>query len=192
MPDVAPSIDVTDRDFEAMFLRLQKLVKSVFPTWTDFAASNFGVIELKLFCFVFDVLAFYQENQAAEAFIATATQRRNLLNLAKLMGYQPPGASASQTTVVVTFAAPVQATTVVAAGRTVRTAEVTEPIVFQVLTEATIPAGDSEISLLVEHSTSHEETFASTNLANQEITLGATPFLDDGLYVEAGNDKLIV
>jgi hypothetical protein len=187
MPDVAPSIDVTDRDFDSMFLRLQKLVKSVFPTWTDFSAANFGVVELKLFCFVLDVLGFYQENQAAEAFIPTATQRRNLLNLAKLVGYQPPGASAAQTTVVVAFASPLQASTIIAAGRTVRTAEVTEPVVFQVLSDATALAGDTQVSLLVEHSTSHEETFASTNLANQEITLGATPFLDDGLYVEAGN-----
>ena len=43
-----------------------------------------------------DVLAFYQERLANESFLRTATERRSILELARLIGYQPsPGVAAS-------------------------------------------------------------------------------------------------
>lgn len=45
---------------------------------------------------VADVLCFYQDRYANEAFLATATQRRSILRLAELVGYHPrPGLSAT-------------------------------------------------------------------------------------------------
>ena len=43
-----------------------------------------------------DVLTFYQERIANEGYLRTATERRSVLELARLVGYQPrPGVAAS-------------------------------------------------------------------------------------------------
>ena len=60
-------------------LRLRNLVRSVFPEWTDFNVASFGNILVELYAFVGDVLAYYQDNQARESRIATATQRGETL-----------------------------------------------------------------------------------------------------------------
>src|SRR5690606_22568338 len=84
--------DLTDRDFESILRREQNLVRSVFPDWTDFNTPSFGNILLELFAFVGENLSFYQDAQAAESRIVTATQRKNVIALAKLLGYKLPGA----------------------------------------------------------------------------------------------------
>jgi len=89
------TLDYTDRDFDSIQLRLQSLIRSVFPDWTDFNVANFGDILLDLFSHVGDVLGKYQDGQARESRIVTATQRRNVLALVKLLGYRAQGARAS-------------------------------------------------------------------------------------------------
>lgn len=184
-----PSTDYTDRDFDSIRLRLQMLARSVFPQWTDFNISNFGNTLVDLFAFVLDVLALYQENQAGEAFIATATQRRSLIALAKLLGYSPPSASPAQADVVLSLAEPPIGNVTIPAGATFRTAEVTDPIIFQLLTAVTFLAGMTppQITATVENSTSYQDVFNSTNLANQEIELAAVPYIDLTAVVVAAN-----
>jgi uncharacterized phage protein gp47/JayE len=60
------------------------------------AGASYGTMLVELWAYVADVLAFYQEQIANEAFIGTATQRSSLFRLAELIGYRPkPGASGS-------------------------------------------------------------------------------------------------
>lgn len=70
--------DYTDKDFDSLRLRLQSLVRSVFPAWSDFNVADFGNILLELYAFAGDALTFYQDNQARESRLLTATQRKNL------------------------------------------------------------------------------------------------------------------
>jgi hypothetical protein len=189
MAQLAQATDYTDKDFDSLRLRLQNLVRSVFPDWTDFNVANFGNVLLELFAFVGDLLAFYQDNQARESRIATATQRKNLIALTKLLGFRPAGARAATVDAVFTLAAVPAAPVTIKAGTRVRTASVTDPIVFQLLDDVTIPAGASPPSALgtLEHSTRQEELFASTGLPNQEVVLLTAPFLDGSAEVSAGN-----
>ncbi len=189
MAQLAQATDYTDKDFDSLRLRLQNLVRSVFPDWTDFNVASFGNILLELFAFVGDLLAFYQDNQARESRIATATQRKNLIALTKLLGFRPAGARAATTDAVFTLAAVPAAAVVIRGGSRVRTASVTDPVIFQVLADVTIPAGASPPTTTgtLEHSQSQEELFASTGLPNQELVLPSTPFLDGSAVVSAGN-----
>jgi hypothetical protein len=91
---LAHAKDYTDKDFDSLRLRLQSLVRSVFPDWTDFNIASFGTI-LELYAFVLDVLVVYQDNQARESRLLTATQRKNLIALCKLLGFRPAGARAA-------------------------------------------------------------------------------------------------
>ncbi|MBN1772099.1 MAG: t4-like baseplate wedge, partial [Deltaproteobacteria bacterium] len=179
MTQATRTTDFTDKDFDSLRLRLQNLVRSVFPEWTDFGVANFGNLLLELYAFVGDVLVFYQDNQARESRIATATQRKNLIALAKLLGFRPAGARAATAEVAFSLAAPPAAPVPIHRGTRVKTASVTEPIAFQLLADLTIPSGADPptITGVVEHSESQEELFTSTGFPNQEVVLPATPYL---------------
>jgi len=183
------SLDYTDKDFDSLRLRLQNLIRSVFPDWTDFNVASFGNILLELFAFVGDVLAFYQDNQARESRIITATQRKNIIALAKLLGFQLAGARAATADVQLTLGEPPAADVTLPAGTVVRTQEVTDPVRFQLLAPVTIfKAADPPVATgTVENSEPQDELFESTGLANQEFLLTFTPFLDGSARVTAGN-----
>ncbi|HVW29230.1 MAG TPA: hypothetical protein VHC69_27880 [Polyangiaceae bacterium] len=189
MAQLAQATDYTDKDFDSLRLRLQNLVRSVFPEWTDFNVASFGNILIELFAFVGDLLAFYQDNQARESRIATATQRKNLIALTKLLGFRPAGARAATADALFTLGAVPTAPVTLRAGTRVRTASVTDPIVCQLLEDVTIPASASPPLAMgtLEHSELQEELFASSGLPNQEVVLPATPFLDGSAAVAAGN-----
>jgi hypothetical protein len=189
MAQLAQATDYTDKDFDSLRLRLQNLVRSVFPEWTDFNVANFGNVLVELYAFVGDLLAFYQDNQARESRIATATQRKNLIALTKLLGFRPAGARAATADAVFTLAAIPAAPVTLRAGTRVRTASVTDPVVCQLLEDVLIPAGASPPTATgtLEHSEPQEELFTSSGLPNQEVVLPATPFLDGSAIVSAGN-----
>jgi hypothetical protein len=186
---LSQATDYTNKDFDSLRLRLQGLVRSVFPDWTDFNVANFGNILLELYAFVGDVLTFFQDNQARESRLLTATQRKNLIALTKLLGFRPAGARAATVEEVFTLAAPPAADVVLPQGTQVRTASISDPAVFQLLGDVVIPAGASPpiATGTLEHSAPQDELFASTGLPNQEVLLPATPYLDGSAQVSAGN-----
>lgn len=63
---------------------------------TTRAASDPAIAWLDAWAIVADVLTFYQERLANEGYLLTATERRSILELARLVGYRPrPGVAAS-------------------------------------------------------------------------------------------------
>jgi len=71
------------------------------PGWRASVSQDYATTVAELWAYVADILTFYQERIANEAFIRTATQFDSLIRLAELVGYRPdPGASA---TAVVAF-----------------------------------------------------------------------------------------
>ncbi len=67
------------------------------PEWRPTASGpDYGTVLVELWAYVADVLTFYQEQLANEAFLGTATQRESLVRLAQLVDYRPaPGAAAT-------------------------------------------------------------------------------------------------
>jgi len=185
------SVDYTDTDFDSLRVRLFKLIRSVFPAWTDENVSNFGNLLVELYCFVGDVLGFYQDNNAIESRIVTASQRKSLLGLVKLLGFVPPGASAATVSVTLSIPAPVAGAVTIPLGDFVRTRDVTGAVRFQLLAAAVIPAGSTSIAVDVENSVNAQDVFTSTGLANQEFVLSATPYLDDSSQVVAADGAYV-
>ena len=183
------NVDYSDKDFDALRARMIKLIRSVFPTWTDFDVANFGNLLMELFCFVGDVFTFNQDGAAREGFTATATQRKSMIALARKYGYQIPGPAAATATLEVTLPAVPSADVVFNVGQEVRTPEVTEPVRFQLTEQLTIAAGTNPPTgeVQVEHSKTHSQTFAASALAGQDVILDKTPFLDGSAEVEASN-----
>jgi hypothetical protein len=72
---------------------------SALPALRNFTSrvdDDLSIALLDAWAAVLDVLTFYQERIANEGFLRTATERRSLLELARLIGYEPrPGVAAS-------------------------------------------------------------------------------------------------
>jgi hypothetical protein len=183
------SIDYTDKDFDALRARLVALVGSVFPEWSDFSVASFGTVLLEMYAFVGDVLGFYLDGQARESRLSTATQRRNVIALARMLGYRLHGAQAATAVLSFRLGKPPAADVVLPAGAVIRTQEVTEPVRFQLLADVTIPAGASPpvATGLAEHSKTRTQLFDSAGLAFLDVVLDFTPYLDGSVTVTAGN-----
>lgn len=183
------SPDYTDKDFDALRARLIALVRSVFPDWSDFSVASFGNVLLEMYAFVGDVVTFYLDNQARESRLVTATQRKNVIALARMLGYRLHGAQAATAEVTFTLARPPTADVVLPAGAAVRTQEVTEPVRFQLLADVLIPAGAEppEASGVVENSEARKQLYDARGLADLDVTLDHTPYLDGSAVVSAAN-----
>lgn len=184
---VPANLDYTDRDFDAIRVRLHALIRSVFPEWTDFNVANFGNILLELFGWVGDVLGFYQDGQARESRISTATQRKNILALVKLIGYRAQGARAAAVEETFTLAEMAEADVTLPKGTKVSTADVTDAVSFQLLEDLVIPAGTTSATVTVENSESFVRTFVSSGLPNQSFVFPDSPYVDDSAIVSADN-----
>lgn len=185
---LGPSTDYTDKDFDSLNARLDNLIGSAFPTWTETERANFGNMLKELFAFVGDVLTKYQDNQAAEAFLGRVTQRKNILALCKLIGFEPRGNTASTVELVVTLAAALAGDTTIAARTRAKTESITDPVIFEFVEAVTISAGAvGPVVVTAEHAELKEEIFTSTGLPNQELRLASTPYLDDSLTITAAN-----
>jgi hypothetical protein len=186
---VPASLDYTDKDFASLRLRLQALVRSVFPQWTDQNTASFGNLLLELYAFVGDVLTFYQDNQAREARLVTATQRKNVINLAKMLGYAPAGAQAAIATETLTLSAPPIAQVTIPKGTIIQTASITAPVLFQLTADAVFAAALSPpvLQVTVENSATSIDTFDSTGLPGQSVVLSRTPYLEGSTTISAGD-----
>lgn len=185
MAALPASVDYTSKDFDALRARLFALVQSVFPDWTDFDVASFGNLLIELYAFVGDVLTFYQDNLARESRLVTATQRKSVMALAKMLGYRLSGARAATAEVLLQLARPPVAAVTIPAGTVVRTQEVTEPVRFQLLAPVTIPASATppRVTVTVEHSKTHTQLFDARGLADLELHLDFSPYLDGSARV---------
>jgi uncharacterized phage protein gp47/JayE len=130
-----PVLDYLTKDFEGFRQAMLSQIPILLPEWTDRGEGDFGVVLIELYAYVADILSYYQDRIANEAYLPTATQRRSVVELLRLIDYQiDPGLSAttllhldvSEDTVVPASALPYRVATAGVPGQTEQTFEVTE------------------------------------------------------------------
>ncbi len=186
MPLLPAATDYSDRDFDALRVRLIALAKSAFPDWTDFEAASFGTVLLECFAFVGDTLGFYIDAQGRESRLATATQRPNVLALARVLGYAPRGARAAVVDVEIELDDVTRADVLVAIGTAVSTSTATDAVRFQTIGAGRISAGSRPATAIVraEHSTSQTQLVDIGDPRPWvEITLDRAPYLNGSASV---------
>lgn len=185
-----PSIDYSDRDFESLRARMFDLVRSVFPNWTDEAVANFANLLVESYCFIGDVLNFYQDGQSREGRFAYVEFRKNMIALTKLINYTLPGAAAATADVVLTISNPEQLTGVVVPSQTpvvVGTKAITNPVRGEIQNDIIFDLSQGEISKSFswQHSITQDPFIvASSGKADQRILMPFGPFLPDTDSVE--------
>lgn len=84
-----PQVDYTSRDFLSISNDMKALIPNFAPQWTSRDSTDFGIVLLELFAYMGDLLNYYVDRAANEAFIETATQRETVVRLAKMLNYTP-------------------------------------------------------------------------------------------------------
>jgi len=89
-------IDYLARDYASFRQELLSLIPQKLPEWTDRSEADFGVVLIELFSYMADILSYYQDRIANEAFLTTAQERRSVIQHLRLIGYEmAPAAPAS-------------------------------------------------------------------------------------------------
>ena len=83
------NVNYLNKDFSDIKKSLIDYAKSYFPdTYKDFNESSPGMMLIEMSAYVGDVLSFYIDQQYKEMLMPLAEERRNVINMAKMMGYK--------------------------------------------------------------------------------------------------------
>ena len=82
------NVNYINKDFNTIKSSLIQYAKSYFPdTYRDFNETSPGMMLLEMSAYVGDVLSFYMDQQYKEMMLPLAEERRNVVTLAKMLGY---------------------------------------------------------------------------------------------------------
>ena len=80
-------VDYTARDFWSFRRALLDFASERYPSWQDRLEADVGVMLVELMSALGDEFAYYQDRIGREAYLETASQRRSLRRLARLVDY---------------------------------------------------------------------------------------------------------
>ncbi len=197
-----PVIDYTNKDYASLRDAMLALARYRLPEWTDQTPTDLGVLLVDLFAYMGDVVLYYQDRIANESFLHTATERRSVLHLLRLIGYElrPPVAATADLSLIFDAPGPGDPTVVVIPqGASFLTSEDTGPVqTFEYLeadfnidlTSGQVQAeANGQLTyhgLPVRHSrlVNPETLGSATGEPNQRYKLQNTPVIPETLTVE--------
>jgi hypothetical protein len=114
-------IRYTNKDYESLRGAMLELARERLPEWTDHSPSDLGVMLVEMFAAMGDVVLHYQDRLANESYLETALERRSVVHLLRLIGYElaPPAAASADLTLL--FAPDATGTATIATGATFTT-----------------------------------------------------------------------
>lgn len=169
-----PGFDFASRDYENIRRDLLNRAALITPDWTDRDPSDFGVLLVDLWAYMGDVLHYYIDRAAGEAFITTATQRESLLALANLFDYVPYSRRAASATLTISNSS--NTDQVLPANTIFIGVSESTNLNFFSTENVTIPANSSTSVLVSEGAIIEEEVLvnASTGKPSQRYSLSKT------------------
>ncbi len=124
-----PPIDYLAKDFLSFRQALTEFSSLRYPNWVERSEADFGMMMAEALSALGDELSYLQDRVAAEATLPTATQRRSLVSLARLVDYEPRPATSGTTLLLCTVPA---AGTVAAGTRVSALAPDGSPVPFEI------------------------------------------------------------
>ena len=194
MVNYVPQIDYTSRDYAAIRQDMIDLIPSFAPQWLSRDPADFGITLIELFAYMGDLLNYYIDRSANEAFISTASQRDSVLQLSRLLGYNPTQATAATVTLTfqnssasdITVPALTQvSTTTISNGSTVQ-------VTFETSADVTVPAksgsvnGSATVTATEGITESNELVGNSDGTPTQSFQLSQTSVINDSVSTLVG------
>ena len=83
------NVNYLNKDFDTFKSNLIEYAKTYFPnSYKDFNETSPGMMLIEMSAYVGDVLSFYIDKQYKEMMLPLAQERRNLINISKMLGYK--------------------------------------------------------------------------------------------------------
>jgi len=180
-------IDYTSKDFDSIRSSLIDYCRAKFPQWSDFFDSNNAVAILEMFAYVGDILCYYMDLYANEAFIDRAQIRKNLVSLSKLIGYSVVNAKAATVTLRFTLKQTNPYNVIIPVRTKCKTVD---GVIFETQERGIIRSGYLTVDVSAKQCETFEESFIAQGIENESFELANSPFLDDGsITVTVGTDS---
>lgn len=181
------SIAYSNKDYESLRQELLARVPQLTDRWTDFNESDLGVVLLELFCGVGDMLAYYLDAQAAEAFLPTARQRQNVINLCKLINYRLDTPVSATTTLRFSLSSALGDDLTIPAG-TVCIARLDDGSVdFEAVENVVLARGGLWVDVGARQGSRRSEEFDGTGGRTQRFALTSTSVAQGSVRVRVGD-----
>ncbi len=110
-------IDYMARDYESFKQAMIDLIPHKLPNWTERSEADFGIVLIELFAYMGDILSYYQDRIVNESFLATAQERRSVIQHLRLIGYELEPASAASAMLTLSFSVDNNRTEIIAIDR---------------------------------------------------------------------------
>lgn len=184
-------LDYSTRDYAGYRADVLALAPTLTPEWTDFYPGDVGVVIAEMFSYIGDNLSYYIDRAANESYLPTATQRRSVINLGRLMGYELRPATSA---VVVMFVTTDDTGTIPAGAQVATDPSLTgeSVLTFEAVSAFNAPSAGTWSVEFIEGSSVAETLGSGNSLPGQEFDLGQNPLsLDPGglsslsVYVDA-------
>ncbi|MFI6644009.1 baseplate J/gp47 family protein [Streptomyces sp. NPDC050504] len=121
--DDGPVVDYMARDYESLLHAMREQIPRKLPEWRDFGnEADFGNVLLQLFAHIGDIIGYYQDRVAGEAFLGTARTRRAVIQHLRLIGYELGTAAPAAATLALSLPASATGTVTVNRGDAFATA----------------------------------------------------------------------
>lgn len=196
-------IDYTSKDYESFRSDMINQLRIKMPEYTDIRQSDAGIVILELLAQGLDVLSYYQDVIANEAFLVTEEQRSNALKWCQVLGYVPKPSTPSEFKQVFVLVDKQTTDTTIPKGTSVKTiGSAIEPSVyFETTEDLIIPAGNLgnetdgdgnylyTVRVIQGVSIPSELVGSSNGSPNQSFVLGYTPAILDSIkiVIDEGN-----
>lgn len=193
MSDALLPIDYTDRDYASLRQAMIDGIAVRVPQWTSRSPQDFGIVLIELFATMGDVLSYYIDRVANEAFLLTATQRDSVLKIAQGLNYRPSGSAASTSDVTFTTNPAVLVT--IPAYTLVRsyTADGSAPIVFSTDAVLSVPPGVTTGTISVTQGTPvfQEQIGTANGMVDQSFALLQLPVVESSVLIQVQESTLV-
>ena len=84
------NVNYLNKDFLTLKTSLIEYAKTYFPnSYKDFNESSPGMMLIEMAAYVGDVLSFYVDQQYREMMLPLAEEKKNIINIAQMLGYKP-------------------------------------------------------------------------------------------------------
>ncbi len=164
------SLNYTDRDMETILQSMVSQIPNITTKWTDFNPSDPGMAILELLSWVLESLHFYQDHQINEAFLPTAKERKNIINLCKLIAYRLSGSVSSTAIEEFSIDSPLASKVIIPKHTRVSTKS-DDVIYFATIEDAYIPVGETSVLVSIRQGVVATETFRTNGQPEQKFTL---------------------
>lgn len=180
-----PTIDYASKDYAGFRRLMLDKKRETMPEWTSESPNDFGVVLIEMFAYVGDILSFYQDRIANEAFLSTAANRASVVDIARLLDYRPAGTVAATVDVEITAT---EAVTVPAGTRisteTALSIETSEPpVIFETDEDLVFASAGTSAVGCTEGRTLTDTGPESTGRIDQSFVLDEFPVIENSVRV---------